>query len=276
MNALIVYNAEKSSVNIAQKAADVFLNSNISSVILEFKDFLKNTNEYKNIIESSNVLIVIGGDGTIIKAAKIAAIYNLSIIGINAGHLGYLASLDPENIDNLKRFALGDYTIENRIILKAEKLVDSVTVDSCECLNDAVISKHSSAKIIDIAVTIGNDTISYRADGIIAATPTGSTAYSMSAGGPVVDPTLDCIVVTPVCPHTLLNRSLVINSNTPITFNISSNNDDEVAIFLDGQIAFKLDKFCTVRISVSEHKAKFIKLNNSSVYKIFFDKSNHC
>lgn len=274
MKILIVYNNENCALSIAQDVYKLFKENNVDSELLEFSEIMNPNLVDDSSFSSYDFFIIIGGDGTIIKAAKLAAIHDIPVIGINAGHLGYLASVNPDNLDSLLRLISGDYSIENRIIIKAEKIVDGICTDSCEGLNDIVICKNALSNLINVSITIGCDNIMYRADGIIAATPTGSTAYSMSAGGPVIDPTLDCIVITPVCPHTLLNRSLVIDAKSHIMLNVSSKNSCDIMVACDGRPAFELDENNTIKISISDLKAKFIKFNNSSVYKVFYEKTN--
>ena len=158
-------------------------------------------------------------------------------------------------------------------MLKAERISNNEVVDTCHCLNDIVISKNSVATLLDISINIDNDTLTHRADGFIAATPTGSTAYSLSAGGPVVDPTLECMVLTAVCPHTLLNRSIVVSSDTSVTVNVKAPDNSVIYLSNDGSTAFEVKNNDIIRISKSEYSASFIKLDNVSVYKIFSEKT---
>ena len=270
MNILVIYNPDSESG--ASVAAEVKEMLNDKSVKLTIEQFCK-TKE-PEIPIATDIIIVIGGDGTIIKVAKAAARFDCPILGINAGHLGYLASLDRSDLSALKRLLNNDYTVENRCLIKAEKIVDGRVLDVCDCLNDAVISKDCLSNVIDIELTIGNDTIQYRADGIIAATPTGSTAYSLSAGGPVVDPQMKCVILTPVCPHTLVTRSMVVDGNTPIKISVGGSNYGTVNMMCDGRVGFELNEGSNLSISLSNITAKFIKLNDVSVYKILSVKTD--
>lgn len=274
MNILIVYNSEKTvALQMAEKVSEVLKKNGADIIVTEFsKDIVSSETENK-LFSGVSATVVIGGDGTILKVAKTAALHECPVLGINAGRLGYLASVNGDKLDILKRLISGEYTVETRIMLKAEKYIDGVCVDRCDCLNDAVISKDTLSNVIDIKLRIGNDTIKYRADGIIAATPTGSTAYSLSAGGPVVDPQLKCMVLTPVCPHTLVTRSVVMDAETPV--NISVDGSTEIYLSCDGCKAYELNGNATVRISISDIYAKFIKLSDVSVYKIFSDKTDN-
>ena len=270
MKFLIVYNSIKDiGISLAEQVSEILKNLNQHVTVCEF-----NKDSNTDIPKDTDIIIVIGGDGTILKVAKNAAIHNCAVLGINAGNLGYLASLNSNNLELLKRLAVGDYKVENRTMLKAVKYHNGKASESCNCLNDAVISKDALSNVIDIALTIDNDTIKYRADGIICATPTGSTAYSLSAGGPVVDPKLKCAIVTPVCPHTLVTRSLVVDGNTTIKIELSNATEQPVFLMCDGRKAFTIGNDDYISISISETTAKFIKLNDVSVYKVLSAKTD--
>ena len=197
---------------------------------------------------------------------------NIPVLGVNAGRIGYLAGVDSEDLSQLKYIATGNFFTENRLMINASIIRNGKTLASYDCLNDAVISKCTIANMIDISLIIGNDSIGYRSEGFIVATPTGSTAYSMSAGGPVIDPTLDCMVLTPVCPHTFMNRSTVINADS--TVDIKVGGEIGSAYFTaDGREMFELLKGDIVRIGRSDTYAKFINLGNQTVYKVFSEKN---
>ncbi len=270
MKFLVVYNTiQDSGITLAEQVSAILKSLDQAVELTEFSK-----DGETSIADNTDIVIAIGGDGTILKIAKEAAIHNCPVLGINAGHLGYLASLNRENIDNVKRLTVGDYKIENRVMLKAQKYKNNLLIDSCECLNDAVISKDSLSNVIDIDLTIDNDTINYRADGIICATPTGSTAYSLSAGGPVVDPQMKCAVITPVCPHTLVTRSLIVDGNTPIKIKVCGSVGNIINLMCDGRKAFTVEPDSEIQISISDATAKFIKLNDISVYKVLSTKTD--
>lgn len=272
MNILIVYNSENlTGKNTVDRAVKILEKKSAAVTQLDF-EFILNNDNLDEYFKNVDVVISVGGDGTMIKVAKIAAMFNLPILGINAGKLGYLTSIDAENLDDLYKLFSGDYIVENRIMLKAEKFVDGSLCDSVLCLNDFVLAKSMHINMINFKLSIDNDVISYKADGLIAATPTGSTAYSMSAGGPIIDPSLNCMILTPVCPHTLLNRSMVINDGTSVTITLFNDKNDSVNLSADGRNGFTFDNNCVVKLSIANVKAKFIKLNKMSVYKVFSKK----
>ena len=232
------------------------------------------SNDYDIIDEKKafsicDVVIVIGGDGTIIHAAKKAANYDKPLLGINAGRVGYLAGIEADNLDALNTLITGKYITQKRMMLK-------VTLeDSCEelfCLNDAVVSNGSLSRLIDVSARFEDDIINYRADGLIAATPTGSTAYSMSAGGPVVDPSLDSIILTPICPHSLYFRSLIINPNTKIKITNLNRDDTDVFLTVDGEYSKRIEANKSIEISKSDQSIKLIKIGDNSIYKTLSEK----
>ncbi len=269
MNIKVIYNSEKAvGFKIAEQVSAILNQDNVNLSIAEFKRDIE-----PEIPVDTNIAIVIGGDGTILKVAKAAAACNCAVLGINAGRVGYLASIDSEDLSPLKRLLNGDFTVEKRSMLRASKYIGDALTDSCDCLNDAVISKDLLSNVIDINLTIGNDTIKYRGDGIIASTPTGSTAYSLSAGGPVVDPILQCIIITPVCPHTLVARSVVLDINTEVSVSIDCSESNKFYLSCDGRKTYELDSSTTVKFTKSDICASFIKLNDVSVYKVFNDKT---
>ncbi len=271
MKFLIVYNALKPDADKISKDAKTILESfGAKTSLIEFNDFIK-TADFDKIFDGIKAVIVIGGDGTIIKTAKLAAINNLAVLGINAGRIGYLATIENTHLELLKLLINDEYKTENRMMIKAEKWQNDRLVDSVVCFNDAVVSKDALSSVVDLDLNLDSDTVHYTADGFIVATPTGSTAYSMSAGGPIIDPTLECIVLTPICPYTLLNRSIVVNTKTDISFNFTEKN--KASLFADGQRVFDLDQNSTIKIKVCDTFAKFIKLENASVYKVLSQKT---
>jgi len=208
--AIIINSSKENALSIAKESIDILLASGAEILITEeFKNIFKNVNVLKNeqLYELADIIVVIGGDGTIIHSAKKAAEFSKPVLGINAGRVGYLAGLEGNELGKLKNLLSGDYSIKSRMLL-------SVQIGEKEylSLNDAVISKGPVSRMIDITVKLHGECISYRADGLIAATPVGSTAYSLSAGGPIVDPDLDSIILTPICPQSLYARPILIAS----------------------------------------------------------------
>lgn len=190
-------------------------------------------------VEDVDLLITLGGDGTLLRGARLVATRNVPVLGVNLGNLGFLTSIAPQELeDALPRVFSGDYWLDERFTLEA-RVVDRSGKEgpSFLALNDAVLHKGGFARVIRLAVFVGPDrqeVAQYTADGIILSTPTGSTAYSLSASGPVVHPSVDCILATPICPHTLVLRPLVLPDNVEITVEVLSPTG-ELILTVDGQ-----------------------------------------
>lgn len=184
------------------------------------------------VYKAADWIICIGGDGTILHTAKKAALEGKPVLGVNAGRVGFMAGLEGDELDRLALLKTGVYSLEARMLLKA-----AIPSQNKEfyCLNDAVISKGSLARMIDITVGLDGEQISYRADGLIAATPSGSTAYSMSAGGPILDPSIESILLTPICPHSLFSRSILLSADASVTLSAAGSPGTRVYLSMTGK-----------------------------------------
>ena len=222
------------------------------------------------MLKSCDMVLTIGGDGTIIHAARKSAPLDKPLLGINTGRLGFVAELEPNELDMLKRIAEGNYSVEKRMMLK-------VTCKNNEfyAMNDAVISRGSLSRLIDIDVSLAEDRgyiCSYRADGLIVSTPTGSSAYSLAAGGPVVEPTMKCIVMTPVCSHSLFARPVVFSHKSQLAVSASCDDNTQVYLTLDGAKTLTIARSDIIYITSSKIETKLIKLKDKSFYKVLNDK----
>lgn len=225
---------------------------------------------YEEIIENCNAVISVGGDGTILQVAKQAAIHGKPVLGINKGRLGYLASLEMGELDLLESLAENSFDIESRMMLEVWQ---EGSEKKYYALNDAVISRSSMSRIVDLDVRCNNSTsFSYRADGLIIATPTGSTAYSLSAGGPVIDPKIKSIVLTPICPHSLFSRSIIFDSDVELEINAEVRADSGVVLTIDGQECENIMPNRSVIIRKCRYQAYFIKVKNTSFAEILSEK----
>jgi NAD+ kinase len=189
--------------------------------------------------ESLDLLLTFGGDGTLLRGARLVALHGTPVLGVNLGYLGFLTSIAPDELaTTLERVVAGDYWLDRRLTLDVRVVRDGVAGPPYLALNDAVLHKGGFARIVRLAVYMGEDAeervATYSADGIILSTPTGSTAYSLSAGGPIVVPTVECILATPICPHTLAVRPLVVPASTMITVEVLSRGE-EMILTVDGQ-----------------------------------------
>ncbi|HHW46255.1 MAG TPA: NAD(+)/NADH kinase [Clostridiales bacterium] len=223
-----------------------------------------------SIFSECDIILTVGGDGTLIHAAKKAALNNKPILGVNAGRVGFLASLEPDELHLLKMLKDGTYFIEKRMMLK----VSACGGRNAEyyALNEAVITKDIMPSMIDIKIECGQDSLFYRADGIIVATPTGSTAYSMSAGGPVLDPSIESIIITPICPYNLFTRPLLLNSASRIKITATGHGKNRAYLTVDGEEAIELLEDTFVEVCRADREVSLIKLKNDSFYKILGSK----
>ena len=204
------------------------------------------------LIQKCDAVVTIGGDGTIIHAAKHAANFEKPLLGINMGRLGFVAELEPNELPMLERLFSGDYNVEKRQMLKVT-LKSKSGSKSFFALNDAVISRGSMTKIIDLDVWLKKSYIChYCADGLIVATPTGSSAYALSAGGPVIEPSMSCILMTPICSHSLFSRPVLFNPSSEILVNAASREDTDLTLTIDGETTIPITADDTVVITTAE------------------------
>lgn len=218
------------------------------------------------IITKCDAILSIGGDGTIIRASKMAIKYNKPVFGVNLGRLGFLASFEPGQTDVLEKMINGEYNVDKRMVLEVRDKARTFYA-----VNDAVITRATISRMIDVDVFCNDNKVtSTRADGIIFATPTGSTAYSLSAGGPVIDPSLECILTTSICPHSLSARTIVFSSNALLRAKIDSNNCEKAYLTIDGQEAVEIDFQHTLEVFKSDVYVHFIMPKE----KTFFDTLN--
>ncbi|HUC55537.1 MAG TPA: NAD(+)/NADH kinase [Candidatus Cybelea sp.] len=221
------------------------------------------------VADSSQLLIVLGGDGTLLAAARLAAPRGIPILPINMGSLGFLTNftlqeLHPTLDDTLE----GRFSLSQRVLLSVDLLRAGKIIDTQRVLNEAVINKGALARMIELELDVDGDFVCrYRADGLIVATPTGSTAYSLSAGGPIVHPTVEAFIITPICPHMLSDRPLVIRDSSAIEMKLSGNTES-VFLTLDGQRGIPLQPTDLVRVSRAKEVLKLIQSPKKSYFEI--------
>lgn len=219
------------------------------------------------IFNSADFIITIGGDGTIMRYAKHAAEHDKPILGINAGRMGYLSDLEQSEYKLLSKLKTGEYTTEKRMMLDVKVCENDKVIGQYTALNDAVITSGFISRIIDISAFVDGDKIGYHADGLIASTSTGSTAYSMSAGGPIIDPITECIALTPICSHSLSAKPIILNAQRNIKLKAFSKKRAEIYLSVDGRKVANVKPYTEIYISRSEKAVNLIKLNNRSFYK---------
>ncbi|MGA8035798.1 MAG: NAD(+)/NADH kinase [Candidatus Acidiferrales bacterium] len=218
-------------------------------------------------------LIVLGGDGTLLSAARAMGADQVPILAVNLGGLGFLTSVTLDELyPVLEEVLEGKSKLSERMMLQAEIVHDGKTSDKQIALNDAVANKAALARMLDFDVHVdGNHVGRYRADGLIVATPTGSTAYSLAAGGPIIHPDLDAFVITPICPHMLTNRPLVVPDTARVELDFAVSHEP-VYLTMDGQIGFQLDAKDRVVITKSSHKVQVVKPPKLTYYEILRSK----
>ncbi len=222
-----------------------------------------------------DLIIVLGGDGTLLSVARLVAEREVPILGVNLGTLGFLTEASKEELrDAVAGLLRGEYRIEKRLMLLAKVIRNRELIASHHVLNDVVINKGALARIIDLETFIDERFVTlFKADGLIVSTPTGSTAYNLSAGGPIIYPTLECMVLTPICPHTLTNRPIVLPANSKIEVRLRSESQD-VFLTLDGQVGFNLLKGDSVIITEAPFKTSLVIPPERNYFEILRTKLN--
>ena len=222
----------------------------------------------EEIYSTADLVIVIGGDGAMLEAARRAAPADIPILGINMGRVGYMTELEMTEIDLLDNIFRGDFYIDSRAMLRVEiKSAKGQSRFSAYALNEAVIAKGATARIIDLELADNGRLVSnYRADGIVVATPTGSTAYSLSAGGPIIDPKLSCFCVTPICPHSLVARPLIFPDSAVLEVKNICVREKVLHLTVDGKATFDLFYGDMAVITKSSTAMKLLRIKNEDFY----------
>jgi NAD+ kinase len=225
------------------------------------------------LADKADVLLVLGGDGTILNAARLAAERSIPILGVNMGGLGFLTEVRLDNLyESLERVFANDYVLDERLMLQAHVHRHGETVARGIVLNDIVISKGTLARMIELKIAIqGQFVTNLRADGLIVGTPTGSTAYSLSAGGPIINPAVQSLILTPISPHTLTHRPLIVPLDAEIEVTLTSKDDGAMAT-LDGQVGIAMTQGDTAVIQASGHRTKLIRFPESHYYEVLREK----
>lgn len=237
---------------LKQKGCDIYVDSETASVLnIE-------GSPRSQIPSLADVIIVLGGDGTMLSVARLVGEKGIPILGVNIGGLGFLTAVQRgEFYEVLEKVLAGECSVEERIMLTACVIRHSECIAEYIVVNDVVVNKGALARIIDLETYIDNNYVAtFKADGLIVSTPTGSTAYALSAGGPILYPTLNSIILAPICPHTLTNRPIVLPDNVVVNIVLKSRNED-VFLTIDGQVGFSLRQNDIVEVKKSQLKAKF-------------------
>lgn len=220
-------------------------------------------------IQNADAVICFGGDGTILHMAKTATRYGVPILGVNIGTMGFMAELESGELSELARLATGDFILDRRMMLDVTVRRDRDIIFHELCLNDAVITKGAVARIVHLSVKCdGVQAMECGGDGVVIATPTGSTAYNLSAGGPIVEPDAKNILITPICAHDMSSRCVVASMQRHITVELTRNARRNAFLSVDGGKALKLNMGDVTHIRSSEKEIKLIRLKNRSFYDV--------
>ena len=249
---------------VLKKGCEVYVSENFSDV---HPDVIATSSS--EMYKSVDFVVVIGGDGTILRVARSAAIFDTPILGINFGTLGYLADVEKINaIDAIEKVLNGDFTIENRMMLEPYVERGCVSHEINLALNQVCITNSVCSRMIKLSVEVNGEYFdTFRADGIIVSTPTGSTAYNLSAGGPILSPHTELMTITHICPHTLYARPFVIDGNDVVRIRVQSNYNN-VQMSCDGQSTVQMKNDDVIIVKKSRYVTRIIKTTNMNFYDI--------
>ncbi len=226
-------------------------------------------------LRSADALICFGGDGTILHSSKLAMRRGIPILGVNIGTVGFMAELESGEMRLLAKLATNDYQIDERMTIYVRLIHEGRTIYRDTALNDAVITKGAVARVIQTAVFLdGVEAMNFNGDGLIAATPTGSTAYSMSAGGPIVEPQADNIILTPICAHNLQPRSLIASPQRKVEIQVGRINRRNAFLSVDGGKAVRVYTGDRILLEIGNQKTMLLKLKNTTFFDIVKSKLN--
>ena len=220
-------------------------------------------------LRGSDLIIAFGGDGTLLHLARTAAMRGIPVLGVNLGSLGFMSDLELSELHLLQNLAKGRFRREKRMMLDVTVLREGRTVYASSALNDAVVSKGAMARVIRLQVMAGDDQLGvFGGDGVVVATPTGSTGYSLSAGGPIVEPTAQNFVISPICAHTVFSSSFVLSAAGTVTVSPADQGRKQVYLSVDGGRAFALKSGDKVRVCRSRYETELLRLTDKSLYEI--------
>lgn len=260
---------------LTESGIQVYINQNVKYRLGEQKDSVHLVYSERDLVETADMIVVLGGDGTMLDICVHVAELSKPVVGVNLGHLGFLTAVERDKIAELRQLAAGNFTIEERMMLDVE-IMTKFTAYRQRVLNDVVIASGVCSRMAEFELSGGpGKRLSYRADGLIIATPTGSTAYSLSAGGPVIDPCASLIAVTPICPHTLLRGSVIFASDTEITVTGRTRNEKtDICVTTDGKNGTPVSCDSEIKIKKSDDTARIVKIGMNRFYDILETKLN--
>ena len=253
---------------LKNKDVELFVSSDL--IKIQKQEMLINYNllDFPELIEKTDIIFAIGGDGTILSTVRRLGENIKPIMGIHIGGLGFLSECTEENLENsIQSIINNEYTISHRILLEVQVTPRNETEQILWALNDVVVDHGPSARMLKVRAEVSDHYLNtFEGDGIIISTPTGSTAYSLSAGGPIIYPSMDSITVTPICPHSLSARPIVLQPEETIQLSFPDENEG-ISLSVDGQINVSIDNQTRVQINKAQHTAELVNLPSNSYFK---------
>jgi NAD+ kinase len=224
----------------------------------------------EEILEKAELVVVLGGDGTLLSAARVFYGIDIPILGINLGSLGFLTEVTVEELYHVLERALENSQITSkRMMLEATIIRSGRQLEQFMALNEIVINKGAIARVVDLEASVNRHPLTtVKADGLIISTPTGSTGYSMSAGGPIIHPSMSCLVITPICPHTLTNRPIVVTDDSVVSITVKSSFDEKVYLTMDGQTGFELQEGDSVEVRKAAATTSLVVSRNRDYFEL--------
>ncbi|WMJ87656.1 NAD(+)/NADH kinase [Anaerocolumna sp. MB42-C2] len=273
----VITNRDKDTdLEITTKIVDYMRKNKKECILLEGQNPVNYQNRFTDasaIPKDTECAIVLGGDGTIIQAANDLAGKGIPILGINLGTLGFLAEIEKHNLYEALDVLYSDqFSLESRMMLKGNVYSKKVRVYGGIVLNDIVITRSGFSRIISVSIFVNDELVGrYRGDGVIVSTPTGSTGYNLSSGGPIVKPDARTIIITPICPHTLNSRSIVVSSEDSVKIKIDESKktqEEEAIATFDGRMAILLQAEDIIEVGKAKEETKLVKINHTSFFDI--------
>ena len=268
---------KKNSVFYIKKIIKILSDYGVDAIIdLKYEEYFKNLKchflERSNLYKSCDIVLTVGGDGTLIHSAILAAKYEKPIVGFNLGRLGFVTAIEKNETFKLLKLIKNDYKIENRMLIKVTLNKKNNKKFFYYAMNDAVISGLGNSSLIDFNMYLNNENFCFfRADGLIISTPTGSTAYSLSAGGPIVDPCINCILTTPICPHSLISKPMIFSGDSKLKISFNSKKNNNICLYVDGSdVSLKDCSF--LEIESADKSLKMISFNEDHFYNRIISK----
>ncbi|VAW59521.1 NAD kinase [hydrothermal vent metagenome] len=254
---------------LTQKSCNVVYDKSINNFIktLQIAPTLLSRSD---LAQQSDLIVVVGGDGTFLSAVRSLAEFKIPILGINLGHLGFLMNISPDSmLTHMEQILQGNYIDEGRFLLQSQIIRNGNIISQADAFNDVVVHIRDVARMVEFETYINGQFVNYqRADGLVVSTPTGSTAYALSSGGPLLHATLDAIALVPICPHTLTNRPLVINASSKVEIVIGNREQTTSQVTFDGQTAFDVRPGDRIVIEKKDHKIHLIHPASYDYYDI--------